>query len=411
MWATRDEFQFAWRKMNGDFIVRTHVKFLGQGVEPHRKVGWIVRTSLDADCDLRRRRGPRQRAHVAAVPHEPRAVRPIQCRPPSIAPDVIQLERKGKMFIMSSARYGEPFTRTELTELDLGDEVYVGLFVCAHNPKVSEQAVFSNVRIVVPPKARLAAVSRLHRQQPRGDAIVSTGDRKVLHTSPSSIQAPNWTRDGKSLIYNGSGKLYRFDLATQHADADRHRLGDARTTTTTCSRSTARCSASATSAERQRAFGRLHGAGDRRHAEAHHRRTRRPTSTAGRPTRSGCSTPAQRNNELDIYKIPADGGDEIRLTDRQGRRRRARSRRPTGSGSSSTRRAPAGCRSGRCSRTAASSSRSPATSSTTGSRTSRRTASRWWSSFLRQDVESGRSPVLQARLPAPHGARRHRARR
>ena len=40
---------------------------------------------------------------------------------------------------MSVARYGEPFTRTELTELDLGDDVYVGLFVCAHNPKVSER--------------------------------------------------------------------------------------------------------------------------------------------------------------------------------------------------------------------------------------------------------------------------------
>ena len=25
MWGTRDEFQFAWRKMNGDFIIRTHV--------------------------------------------------------------------------------------------------------------------------------------------------------------------------------------------------------------------------------------------------------------------------------------------------------------------------------------------------------------------------------------------------
>src|SRR6476660_1700988 len=46
MWATRDEFSFAWRKLKGDFIVRTHVRFVGQGVEPHRKVGWIVRSSL-----------------------------------------------------------------------------------------------------------------------------------------------------------------------------------------------------------------------------------------------------------------------------------------------------------------------------------------------------------------------------
>ena len=32
------------------------------------------------------------------------------------------------------------------------------------------------------------------------------------HTSPDSLQAPNWTNDGKALIYNSKGRLYRFDL-------------------------------------------------------------------------------------------------------------------------------------------------------------------------------------------------------
>ena len=50
MWAARDEFQFAWRKLKGDFIVRTHARFLGTGTDPHRKLGWIVRSSLDADA-------------------------------------------------------------------------------------------------------------------------------------------------------------------------------------------------------------------------------------------------------------------------------------------------------------------------------------------------------------------------
>ena len=50
MWAARDEFQFAWRRMKGDFLVRTHARFLGAGTDPHRKLGWIVRSSLDADA-------------------------------------------------------------------------------------------------------------------------------------------------------------------------------------------------------------------------------------------------------------------------------------------------------------------------------------------------------------------------
>src|SRR6188474_1778460 len=49
MWAARDEFQFVWRKLSGDFILRTHAAFPGKGVEEHRKLGWIIRTSLDAD--------------------------------------------------------------------------------------------------------------------------------------------------------------------------------------------------------------------------------------------------------------------------------------------------------------------------------------------------------------------------
>jgi len=44
---------------------------------------------------------------------------------------------------------------------------------------------------------------------------VTTGHRRVLHTVADSLQAPNWSRDGKALIYNRNGKLYRFDLASK----------------------------------------------------------------------------------------------------------------------------------------------------------------------------------------------------
>src|SRR5688572_18144687 len=47
MWGTTDQFQFAWNKLKGDFIVRARVEWIGQGVDPHRKAGWIARKSLD----------------------------------------------------------------------------------------------------------------------------------------------------------------------------------------------------------------------------------------------------------------------------------------------------------------------------------------------------------------------------
>ncbi len=44
---------------------------------------------------------------------------------------------------------------------------------------------------------------------------VSTGNRTVLGQFDRVIEAPNWTRDGKALIYNSEGLLYRFELETR----------------------------------------------------------------------------------------------------------------------------------------------------------------------------------------------------
>ncbi len=49
MWAQRDEFQFAWRKMTGDFIIQARIAFIDKGVDPDRKAGLIVRSTLDFD--------------------------------------------------------------------------------------------------------------------------------------------------------------------------------------------------------------------------------------------------------------------------------------------------------------------------------------------------------------------------
>ncbi len=40
----------------------------------------------------------------------------------------------------------------------------------------------------------------------------ATGKREVVATFDQVIEAPNWTKDGKALIYNQSGLIYRFDL-------------------------------------------------------------------------------------------------------------------------------------------------------------------------------------------------------
>src|SRR5882724_5083038 len=50
MWFGHDEFHFVWKKMKGDFIIRANAAFTGKGVEAHRKLGCMIRASLDSDA-------------------------------------------------------------------------------------------------------------------------------------------------------------------------------------------------------------------------------------------------------------------------------------------------------------------------------------------------------------------------
>ena len=210
IWAKHDEFHFVWKKMKGDFILRCDASFISKGVEGHRKIGWMVRSSLDTGSK-----------HISAVVHGA-GLTSLQFRKETDGamaeqkfdislPDVIQLERKGNTYIMSVAHKGELFVSQELTDLDLGDDVYVGLLICAHNPNVVEKAEFNNVRIVVPAPATLVP----YRQYLGSDLEildVQTQNSRIIYQAPNSIQAPNWMKDGKHLLYNSGGLLYTYDL-------------------------------------------------------------------------------------------------------------------------------------------------------------------------------------------------------
>ncbi|MGG1635617.1 hypothetical protein [Paenibacillus sp. NRS-1760] len=44
---------------------------------------------------------------------------------------------------------------------------------------------------------------------------VQTGERMVLSHFDDLIEAPNWTRDGKTLIYNSLGRIFAFDIVSR----------------------------------------------------------------------------------------------------------------------------------------------------------------------------------------------------
>ena len=44
---------------------------------------------------------------------------------------------------------------------------------------------------------------------------VETGERTVVADLDYLIEAPNWTPDGKALVFNSNGRIFRFDLESK----------------------------------------------------------------------------------------------------------------------------------------------------------------------------------------------------
>jgi TolB protein len=212
IWGDHDDFHFVWKRMTGDFIVTMRAALIGAGVNPHRKLGWMARASLDTSspnvCT-----GIHGDGLLTLQFRRTQGGETGEVRSPLTGADVIQLERKGNTYIMSVAHYGEPFVAVQAADIDLGDDLYVGLIVCSHEDDVIEQATFCDVRIVVPVKEGF-----VRGRDPFGSHLelldVASGHRQIIYSADSVFEAPNWMRDGKALIYNRDGRLYRFDLAT-----------------------------------------------------------------------------------------------------------------------------------------------------------------------------------------------------
>lgn len=313
MWFTEDEFYYLYKQVSGNFILRTRAEFADKSPEgdPHRKMGWIVRTTLDPGSP-----------HVNAAVHgdglaalqyrKSRGDSTSEIRSTVKRPDVIQLEKQGSTWILSVARFGDTFTTDTLKSLDLGDQVYVGLYVCAHNNDRVEKARFRNTRIVKPAGDDLVAY-----QQYLGSNLeimdVDTGHRKILYRHSESLQAPNWTPDDKGLIYNHDGLLYYYDLEQNRPeviDTD-FAINNNNDHVLTFDGTMLGISHHAEDAGGASIVYTMPAEGG-----VPERVTEKgPSYLHGwSPDNKFLTYTGLRDGEYDIYKIPAEGGEEIRLT-------------------------------------------------------------------------------------------------
>ncbi len=315
VWGQEDAFHVAWTRVSGDVLLRARGAFEGEGAHEHRTMGWMIRSDLSPDA-----------AHVSAAVHGDGRTA-LQYRPAAgdstdevrssvTGADVIQLAREDSTYTMSVAQAGDPFTRDTVSSVALGDSVYVGLFVSSHTQGTTETATFRNVRIVKP-----ASDSLTQYDEYLGSRVetmdVESRHRTVVHEEPRSLQAPNWTLDGESLIYNSEGLLYRFDLATGTPKEIDTGFADDNNNDHVLSFDGEQIGIS-------------------HHAEEHDGNSIVYTVPidGGTPTQvtpqgpsylHGWSPDGQwltytgaRDGEYDIYKIPVEGGEEVRLTTAEG---------------------------------------------------------------------------------------------
>jgi Tol biopolymer transport system component len=208
MWFGVDDFHFAWKKVSGDVALTAGIAFSGSGGNPHRKAVLMIRQSLNGNS----------RAVDVAVHGS--GLTSLQFRDPAgadthevesniSAPQTVRIEKHGDfIYAFVTGKDGKLEPAGASIKLPLTGDFYIGIGVCAHDKDTIEKAVFSNVSLqqLPPATGKTVLVSTLETI-----AIAST-DRHVEYVSAAHFEAPNWSRDGKFLIFNQDGTLRRLTL-------------------------------------------------------------------------------------------------------------------------------------------------------------------------------------------------------
>jgi TolB protein len=311
MWATKDAFHFAWKKLSGDVTFTADISFVGAGLNPHRKAALLVRQSLDADsvyADL----AVHGSGLTALQYREAKGAITQEIQSNVSAPKRVRLVKRGDyVYIAVSADRTEPQVAGGWLRIPLQGDFYVGLGVCSHEKDVVETAVFTNVTLsTAPPSPAPPTLYSSLETIP-----ISSTDRQVVYITPSHIEAPNWTRDGM-LIFNTGGRLLRLPATggkpetidtgfAVHCNNDHGVSPD----------------------------GTMLAISDQSQAD-HESLVYTVPIGGGTPKRITQKSPSywhgwspdgktlafvgQRNAEFDIYTIPVEGGEETRLTTAKG---------------------------------------------------------------------------------------------
>lgn len=311
IWGKRDELHLLWKRQSGDAVITTQVSWSASDGDAHKKGGPMLRAGLDADD-----------AHASAMVHadglislqyrKEKGGETAEVKSAVKAPARVRLARHGDVISMEVARPGGSWQTAGALTVPLPETVYAGLAASSHDANDRQTAVFTNVEYegigVVDAKSRVVE-STLEMVE------IETGERTIVYRARQHFEAPNWTLDGKTLIYNGGGKIYRIPVAggaPEHIPTGNVRVNNDHGLSPDGTRLVV--SGSVGRGQSQIFTLPIGGSDDPKLVTP-----RMPSYWHGwSPDGKTLAYCASRDGEYDIYTIPVEGGAETRLTTEKG---------------------------------------------------------------------------------------------
>jgi len=303
VWDKADAFHFVYKKLSGDVTITADVKFFGTGAVAHRKAMLMIRQSLDpgspyADIALHGDglTSLQYRTSAGAVTQEMRS--------DLSGVSHLRIERRGDTLMIYA---GDELWPGGPVTVRLGDPVYVGLGICSHDANVLETAVFSGLKIDNGPRTTLQTLVHVYDVKTRKD--------KVIYQAKGHFEAPNWSPDGKYLLMNADGSLYRMPPeggapvkmeipGVANCNNDHGITRDGKMLALSCRGPAGNSQVYLANAD---------GSGARLMTP------KTPSYFHGfSPDGKWFAYAAQRDGNFDIYRMPVDGGEEQRLTHDKG---------------------------------------------------------------------------------------------
>ena len=219
VWSTADAFHLVWKKVTGDASLAADISFTSKGGNEHRKAVLMVRQSLEADsayADVALHGNGltalQYRDEKGAVTHEIQTheIQAQEIQANIVGPKRFRIEKRDHYVFLFLGDGGKELHYSGASiPLPLQGTYYVGIGVCSHDKDVVEKAAFANVDLVadLAPAAKTTLYSTLETM-----TIASTV-RRVVYVAPERFEAPNWTHDGTSFLFNRNGSIYRLPVS------------------------------------------------------------------------------------------------------------------------------------------------------------------------------------------------------